>query len=68
MLMLATLIACKHEMKLQVVADNMSPTIKKGDIIRVIECDVNDIKVGDIIVFYELINGKENSTRIELLK
>ena len=54
-------------MPLTVESDSMSPTFKKGDMILCKEIDdVNDLKKGDVITFWTLIDGKrvKNTHRI----
>ena len=51
---------------LEIQTDSMSPTLKPGDIIVCKEVDPEDLKIGDIITYWTVINGERvlNTHRI----
>ena len=46
--------------------DSMKPTILKGDYILIEKCDAEDLKVGDVVTYFTIIDGKRavNTHRI----
>ncbi len=49
-----------------VQTDSMKPTLNKGDYIFVEECDVENMKVGDVVTYFTIIDGQRviNTHRI----